>query len=176
MTPLVFVTFSVIFLLLLCARTGDEKKPVQILAAETEGDHRLYRHTGITNSLKSIDFSLVSCWGDRKHQTVTIEYLLITKATVQQVAIHGGHVRAIDNRGSECIVKQVSLTLNASGALDIQSCGTHFKGKVRLQVIHSDSTTLAYTALRFTSGSSPGSSDHDHGVIEIRKLAIDWVA
>ncbi len=177
MTPLVFIAFSVIFLLLLCARTGEGKKFVQSQVPEVIGDHRFYRQTGITDSLRSIDFSLVSCWGDRTHQTVTIEYLLAIKGTEHDVAIHGSHVRAIDNRGGECVVRDLSLNLDASScAPETQPFdGIYFKGKVTLQIVHSDTTALTYTALVFMTGRSQGGADQ-HEIIEIRALPIDWVA
>src|SRR5687768_17166859 len=112
----VFVTISVLFLLVLCAQTDEQKKKrSKDIFPGVPGGHTHHQQSGITCSLQSIDFSMVSCWGDSSQEIITIEFLLFTKRAAQKVLL-SNYIRVIDNRGLACAVKEVSLNLYTTSA------------------------------------------------------------
>lgn len=173
----VFATISVLFLLLLCAQTGEqEKKRSKKVLSDIPNPRGHYPQAGITSSLQCIDFSIVSCRGDSTQETVSIDYLLFTKGATKKVAMLSNDVRAIDNRGTACPVEAVSLNLNTTSGCreDAPNSSPQFKGKLILKNVSPKATSLAYISVGFLSEGIAAGSAEDYGVVEIRALAIDW--
>lgn len=149
------------------------------LYKEKFGDLTKFETVEITNNFKNVDFSLLSCFGDKKSQTVTIVYTLLTKDVHQRLTIYGtgSQSTAIDFKGNQFPVKEVSIGLESSpGWLVTNKLSTDvpLKGTITFSNILPNVPNFSSVSINLSTASFDGGFNEQQSVVEVKNLPISW--